>query len=69
MRKASGSTDTYLHKNNTTNSFQNQHHCHRQCIDASIVVHVGVIFHAVTYDGVISQSHSGVLQEIQGFSE
>jgi len=32
-------------------------------------MHVGVIFHAVTYDSVISQSHSGVLQEIQGFSE
>lgn len=60
---------TYLYKDNTTNSFQDQHNCHRQCIDASIVMHVRVIFHTVAYDSIISQSHSGVLQKIQGFSE
>lgn len=65
----SGSIGTYLYKDNATNSFQDQHDCHRQCIDASIVMHVRVIFHTVTYDSVISQSHGGVLQEIQGFSE
>lgn len=64
-----GSTGTYLYKDNTTNSFQDQHDCHGQCIDASIVMHVRVIFHTVTYDGVISQSHGGVLQEIRGLSQ
>lgn len=67
--KKNSSISTYLYKDNATNSFQNQHNCHRQCIDASIVMHVRVIFHTVAYDGIISQSHSGVLQKIQGFSE
>lgn len=61
------STGTYLYKDHTTNSFQDQHNCHGQCIDASIVMHVRVIFHTVAYDSLISQSHSGVLQKIQDF--
>lgn len=63
------STGTYLYKDYTTDSFQDQHNCHGQCIDASVVMHVRVILHTDAYDSLISQSHCGVLQKIQGFRD
>lgn len=57
--------DAYLDKDNPTDSFQNQHDSHRERIDAGIVAHVRVIFHAVVHNSLISQHLGGVLCEIQ----
>lgn len=51
----------YLDKDNSANSFQDQHDCHGEGVDAGIVLHVGIVLHAVTHGAPVPSSHRDIL--------
>lgn len=51
----------YLDKYDSADGFQDQHGCHGEGVDAGIVLHEGIVLHAVTHRAPVSLSHCGVL--------
>lgn len=51
----------YLDKDNSSNGFQDQHDCHGEGVDAGIVLHVGIVLHAVTHIASVPLEYCGVL--------